>query len=505
MTLTPVPINTNVKPILFLHNFSTSKTAILFSYAISTNTMANEGGNFENRPPNPNPEGNGSGGKSISQGNGTGSQNPPSNPNAFSSDDFNPNFGRFTAFGFSRGQFNIASGIMFTLTLILVVYVFKDKAEISRDTLNAILGYTASFAALSIALPAFLKDASFQEPLYRSFLLMGLLFSVATITGIITIIFNSSDSFVIVLDSKLPKLFIVPLSLRVILSLTDLLPARGQEGKWGLDHYKVLEFVIIILVIACALPYSEGETAALILMVFYASTYFLSLILALLIQMIVGQSPKHLNAIRAFIDSRIHQLTNKALSVDTLHQEIVDKFKDRSISKRLLKRLLNTMDLHYLKNKDCILPKYDFRIYYKVLGYFQKYFYVYSGTKAQFEKEFIPLLSEKLALEANIPAKMFIYTPGLSDFMASITYDEIDTGTNKTIYVANSLKAPGLTRIVNDKSNFNAEEYLTEHIFLLNDALTQDEVIKEIVSYYDITTTNKPIRIKRATFKKKPK
>lgn len=190
---------------------------------------------------------------------------------------------------FNRKEFNIASAIMTFMLLLFMIFVFKDSSiTLDRDSMWNLVGYTGSFAALCIALPHFLKDFTSQDTLYRSFLLLSLLYTVATIVGIITLIFITDTPYDIYIDSALPKLIIAPITLRILLSVTDLIPSNKPDGFWAFDHYKVVELLIVLLVIFSSIPYSKGESAALILMVLYASTYFLSLISALLIHLLFG-------------------------------------------------------------------------------------------------------------------------------------------------------------------------------------------------------------------------
>jgi hypothetical protein len=198
-----------------------------------------------------------------------------------------------TPLSFNRKEFNIASAILTTMLLLFMVYVFKNSSiTLDRDSMWNLVGYTGSFAALCIALPHFLKDFTNQDTLYRAFLLLSLLYTVATIVGIITLIFITDTSYNIYIDSALPNLIIAPIALRILLSITDLIPSKKPDGFWTFDHYKVVELLIVLLVVFSSLPYSKGESAALILMVLYASTYFLSLISALLIHLMFGSDSK---------------------------------------------------------------------------------------------------------------------------------------------------------------------------------------------------------------------
>jgi len=198
-----------------------------------------------------------------------------------------------TPLSFNRKEFNIASAIITFMLLLFMIFVFKDSnIVLDRDSMWNLVGYTGSFAALCIALPHFLKDFTSQDTLYRSFLLLSLLYTVATIVGIITLIFITETPYNIYIDSALPKLIIAPITLRILLSVTDLIPSKKPGGFWVFDHYKVVELLIVLLVIFSSLPYSKGESAALILMILYASTYFLSLISALLIHLLFGGGSK---------------------------------------------------------------------------------------------------------------------------------------------------------------------------------------------------------------------
>lgn len=261
---------------------------------------------------------------------------------------------------------NFSLVITFTiLTLLTIIFVFKDlELELDREDAWQMVSYSGSFAALCIALPHFLKDFRSQLTLSRSFLLLALLFALGSVIGLFTLIFFKADIYFISIESFLPRLFVVPLSIRVLVSASDLFPRHGRGDYWTLDYYLVFELFIIVLVIGSSLPYSNGETAAFLLMVLYASTYFIALILALVIDMVFSRLLGNRAIFEYVIVDTVNKQSHIAHSMLSLHKAITAYLTKLKLSiglwrmKRYVKRLAKgpSSKIMYKKELDLVLP-----------------------------------------------------------------------------------------------------------------------------------------------------
>lgn len=252
--------------------------------------------------------------------------------------------------------------------ILIVAWLIKASFIVDQSDIQTAVQISAAIGSLSLAVPLFLKDFKVQETLWKSFLIISIIFLISTCVGFVAFLLLQINQEV---EVKLISvgLIIIVVSSRTFVASLKLWNSHKNKNQQRQDpttnsipvHIrptKPSEFLIILALVLVCIPTCNGWSAAFLLLFSYGIMLLFATLIASIISIFTysnertsTEEAKH--KLKVAIQEVLEKNKQKAFT----EQELLDALREgpykghtELISRSVVQIALREMDIEYRVN-----------------------------------------------------------------------------------------------------------------------------------------------------------